>query len=107
MNTGVAAIANSYQVGGTMVSINVPAGPTFAVQATNASVTVAGVTLTGSVAFEQTEIGTAPTQSSGLLLAISNASLAFGDGTENFLNVTNINGRDAGDHLRRERRRRR
>ncbi len=84
MNTGSAAIANSYEVGGSMVTINLPAGPTFAVQATNASLTVAGVTLTGSVAFQQTTAGTA--------VAVSGASLVLGDGTENFLSVTGVTG---------------
>ena len=75
-----------------MVSLNVPAGPTFEVQVANASLTIAGVTLAGSFLFEQTQIGTAPSQTTGWLLAVSNASLSLGDGTENFVSVNNING---------------
>ncbi len=92
MNSGPAAVADSYEVGGTMVSLNVPAGPTFEVQVTNASLTIAGVTLTGSFLFEQTQIGTAPSQTTGWMLAVSNASLSLGDGTANFVSVNNING---------------
>jgi hypothetical protein len=92
VNSGPAAVADSYDVGGTMVSLNVPAGPTFEVQVTNASLTIAGVTLAGSFLFEQTQIGTAPSQTTGWLLAVSNASLSLGDGTTNFVSVNNING---------------
>src|SRR6202021_894345 len=42
--------------------------------------------------FEKTQIATAPSQTTGWLLAVSNASLSLGDGTANFVSVTNISG---------------
>ena len=81
--TGV-AVTQSLSVGGQTVSLNLPAGTYAQVSGTGVVLSVLGQTLTGNFGFEDSN-GT-------VQLSASNVSLSLGDGTTNYLSLTNGTG---------------
>src|SRR6185436_340260 len=81
INNTAADVAESFQVGGATVSVSMPAGPYVRVTGTGVSLKIAGQRLAGDFAFEQVAVvgGTA------VKIAVSNVSLSLGDGSKNFL----------------------
>ena len=107
VNTTSAAVNDSFPVGAGSVSLLLPAGPYFQLQAQNATVSVGGQTLSGTITITQSTLpvladptltnGQAPdpTNATGvpaLQIAIANGSVQLGDGTTNLVSVTNIAG---------------
>ena len=58
INTGTSAVNQTFTLGSSTVTLNVPGGPYLEVQATGATVTVLGQTLTGNLAIVQDASGT-------------------------------------------------
>ena len=63
VNTGSKAVSDSLVVGGTTVSLSVPAGPFLSIVATGATLTVAGQTLSGNFALQRRRPEPAPAAS--------------------------------------------
>ena len=99
VNTGAAAVTDSLAVGGTAVAIDVPAGPYMSLQATGATLTVLGQTLSGNFTVRQVTTGPGPDGIPGnaddpqaVEVTITGGSLGLGDGSSDFLSLTAING---------------
>ena len=99
VNTGSKAVSDSLVVGGTTVSLNVPAGPFLSIVAVGATLTVANQTLSGNFALQATTTGTGATGVPGapgtpvaVKLSITNGYLGLGDGQDKFVTLTNVNG---------------
>ena len=84
INQTAAAVSESLPVGGQTLSIDLPAGPYVELSATSIALTVLGQTLTGNFAFQHT--------ASADTLTASNVSLGLGNGTTNFVTLTNGQG---------------
>ena len=85
INTGTSAVNQSFTLGSSTVTLNVPGGPYLEVQATGATITVQGQTLTGNLAIVQDASGTK------LQVGISNGTLSLG-GSSPLLSITQITG---------------
>ncbi|NOS68309.1 MAG: calcium-binding protein, partial [Verrucomicrobia bacterium] len=83
INTGSTAVAESFTAGAVNVSLNLPGviGGYLRMQALNATLTIAGQTISGDFGFTK--------NSTDLLITVANLSVALGDGTTNFVTVTN------------------
>ncbi|MFZ0040302.1 MAG: FG-GAP and VCBS repeat-containing protein, partial [Solirubrobacteraceae bacterium] len=99
VNTGSAAVNDSFTVGGQTVSVDLPAGPYMNFQATGATVTVLGQTLTGDFTVRQVTTGPGADGIPGnsddpqaVEITIANGALGLGDGTANLLTLSNITG---------------
>src|SRR5262249_13930155 len=89
VNATTDPVDRQFTVGTSTVTLNLPAGPFLSVKADNVNLSVAGQTLAGSFALEQV------TQTGGSKItrvAVSNATLQLGDGTTNYVSVTNGRG---------------
>ena len=84
INRTGAAVSETLTLGGTTVSVDVPAGPFVRVAATGVTLSIAGQTLTADVAFQQN--GT-----TSLLLVVKNLTLRLGGDTP-VLSITNGSG---------------
>ena len=85
INETGAAVTRSLSVGGQTVSLNLAAGNYAQVSGTGVVLSVLGQTLTGNFGFESSN-GTT------VQLTASNVSLSLGDGTTNYLSLTNGQG---------------
>ena len=83
-NSGGTAVNQQVNVGGTSVTINVPAGPYLLVKATGASLTVAGQTLSGDFSVQKS--------GSGVAITVANLSMSLGSGSTPVLTVTGGSG---------------
>ncbi len=84
INNTSSAIDETIQVGAGTLRLQLPAGPYLRVEGTGIQLTIAGQRLSGNVAFEQI---TRPTGTI-VRVALSDVSLAIGDGTNDLLTVT-------------------
>ena len=84
INQTGSAVTQSLSVGGQTVSLNLPAGNYAQVSGTGVVLSVLGQTLTGNFGFESSN-GT-------VQLTASNVSMSLGDGTTNYLSLTNGQG---------------
>ena len=83
------AVAESLTVGGTAVSINLPAGPYVSISATNAKLTVLGQVLSGSFSIQRiTDANNVTTTD----IVASDVSLSLGTGASTFVSVTGGSG---------------
>ena len=89
INTTNAAVDESFLVGGQTVLLTVPAGPFVRVDGTGVKLGVAGQTLTGDFAFEQT---TDSANNKVVKVGVANLGLRLGDGTTDFVVVSGGNG---------------
>jgi hypothetical protein len=99
INTLGSAVNQSFTLNGTQSTLVLPAGPYVRVSGTGVEVAVAGQSLRGDFVFTQTTINRGPDglpgtadDLRGVRIAVNNVSLGFGDGTVNFVNVTNGSG---------------
>ncbi|MBL9136319.1 MAG: hypothetical protein JNK85_10640, partial [Verrucomicrobiales bacterium] len=99
INTTGDAVEESFRIGSTITSLSLPAGPFVQVTGDNVFVEIAGQKLTGNFAFQQLTIdrgldGLPATSDDvkAVRIAASEVSLSFGDGTTNFLSVTDGEG---------------
>ena len=84
MNNTSAAVSESVQVGGSTLSVSLPAGPYVRVTGTGVTLRVAGQRLSGDFSFERVAV----TGGNLVRITVSNVSLSFGDGSRNFLVLT-------------------
>ena len=84
INKASSRVTESVTLAGTTVSLDVPAGPFVRVAGTGIVINIAGQSLTGDVAFERT--------ASTTKITIANASLRLGDGTTDFVVLSNGTG---------------
>ncbi len=84
LNTTSAAVAQSIQVGGGTVAVALPAGPFLRVSGTGVALNIAGQTLSGDFTFERTTTTLGQT----VRVGAANVTLALGDGTRNFLSLS-------------------
>jgi hypothetical protein len=98
VNNTRAAVVEQLTVAGVSVSLNLPAGPYVRVEATGARLVIFGQTLSGDFAFEQATgegvdgaLGTSD-DDSVIRVGAANVTLSLGDGTNNFVSVTNGSG---------------
>ena len=84
LNTTSAAVSQQFLLGGTNVSLVLPAGPYLQVMGTGVQLTIAGQSLSGN--FSVTE------QNNTVSVAASNVSASFGDGASALLTVSGGNG---------------
>ena len=89
INTTNAAVDESFLVNGQTVLLTVPAGPFVRVDGTGVKLGVAGQTLTGDFAFEQTTDSASRTV---VKVGVANLGLRLGDGTTDFVVVSGGNG---------------
>ncbi|MEQ1862956.1 MAG: hypothetical protein ABMA13_23795, partial [Chthoniobacteraceae bacterium] len=89
VNNTTMGIDESFMVGGQTVALRLPAGPFLKVSGTNVALSVAGQTLTGNFAFSQS---TTLAGAKIVRVAISGVSLKLGDGTTDFVSLTNGTG---------------
>ena len=80
VNTTSSPVSQQFQVGGTSVSLILPAGPYFQVTGTGVQLTIAGQSLSGM--FSVTD------QSGTVTVTASNVSASFGDGANALLTVS-------------------
>ena len=107
VNTTSKAINDSLPVGAGTETLSLPAGPYLQLTATNATLTVAGQTLSGDISISQASLPvlgnptipagqSAPDPTGATVTAIevtiADGSLGLGDGAENFVAVTGITG---------------
>ncbi len=85
INTTSAAVNETVAVGATTLNVNLPAGPYLRVEGADIVLTVASQTLKGNFAFEQI---TRANNVKVTRVAASNVSLSLGDGTTNFVSLT-------------------
>ena len=88
VNTTGDAVAQSFVVGGTTVSVDVPAGPFVRVTGVGVSLIVAGQRVSGDFVFEQ--ITTALGQA--VRVALANGTFAIGDGAQAIVSLTQATG---------------
>ena len=88
LNTTGDAVAQSFVVGGTTVSVDVPAGPFVRVTGVGVSLIVAGQRVSGDFVFEQ--ITTALGQA--VRVALANGTFAIGDGAQAIVSLTQATG---------------
>ena len=87
-NSGAVAVGEQFSVGSQTVALNLPAGPYLRLEGTGLNLRVAGQRLSGNFAFEQsTTTGTTPTKV--VRVIASNVNVGLGDGTTDFLTLTN------------------
>ncbi|MFL6033814.1 MAG: FG-GAP-like repeat-containing protein, partial [Gaiellaceae bacterium] len=84
LNNTNAAVSESVQVGGATLALSLPAGPYVRVAGTGVTIRVAGQRLSGDFSFERVAV----TGGNAVRITASNVSLAFGDGSRNFLVVS-------------------
>ena len=102
VNTTSAAVSDTLTVGSGQVTLALPAGPYLQLSATEATIVVDGQTLSGSLTISQSSLeavasatatpGTSNEGVPAVSVIVSNGTLALGDGTTNFISVTQING---------------
>ena len=85
INTGTSAVNQTFTLGSSTVALDVPGGPYLEVQATGATITVLGRTLSGNLAIVQDASG------AKLQVGISNGALSLG-GSNPLLSITQITG---------------
>ncbi|MEK7414136.1 MAG: hypothetical protein AAB263_12550, partial [Planctomycetota bacterium] len=91
INNTTVAVNENFTVGSETIALVLPAGPYLRVEATGVNLTIAGQSLSGNFAFEKaTTTGANP--SSVIRIAATNVSLQLGDGTTNFVSLTNGSG---------------
>ncbi|MEU1973056.1 VCBS repeat-containing protein, partial [Microbacterium sp. NPDC019599] len=81
-------VDRTFELDGTTVVLDLAAGPYLQVTGTDVSIEVAGQRLSGDFGFTQTGSGT----TAQTVIAISNARAAFGDGTTDFVALTDGDG---------------
>src|SRR6185369_10987493 len=84
INNTNAAVNEQFTVGSQTINVNMPGGPYLKLAATNARLEIGGQVLAGDFSFERTSSTNQITK-----ITAKNVSLAFGDGTTNFVTVTN------------------
>ncbi len=89
INTTSTAVNDSVTVNGVVVPINVPAGPYLQIAGTGLTLTVAGQSLTGNFVLQSQ---TTAAGNRVVTVAVSNATLALGDGTTALVTVSNGSG---------------
>ncbi|MDF2434916.1 MAG: large repetitive protein, partial [Mucilaginibacter sp.] len=105
VNTTSSPVSDSVLVGTGSQALVLPAGPYFALRADNATLTVEGQTLSGTIAISQTTLPVladpagqpAPSPAGAtavpaLQITISGGALRLGDGSVNFVSVSNVAG---------------
>ncbi len=93
VNTLPVAVTETFTVGGTATTIDLPAGSYVRLEGTGLKLGVSGVTLEGDFAFEQlTSTPAAGTPSKVVRISLANVSFGLGDGTNDFVKVTNGSG---------------
>jgi len=90
LNNSNTAYNQTFNVNGTTVTVNVPAGPFLRVGATSASITVQGIGVTGNFTFERTQTTTGGEWV--VTVAATGLSLNLGATASNLLNVTGGSG---------------
>ena len=88
VNDGTAAIDQSFTVGSSSVSLNLPGGPYVQFQATGATIDVLGQTLSGNVAIEQDSSGT---NGPVVRFGVTGGAVALGGSTP-VLSITALSG---------------
>ena len=87
INNSTSAISETFAIAGENINVSLPAGPFVRVEGTGIKLKVAGQTLSGDFAFEQaTKAGT--TEKITRVIA-QKITLKLGDGTTDFLSLTN------------------
>lgn len=90
LNNSNTAYNQTFNVNGTTVTVNVPAGPFLRVGATSASITVQGIGVTGNFTFERTQTTTGGEWV--VTVAATGLSLNLGATANNLLSVTGGSG---------------
>ncbi len=88
INRTTREVRESVTFDGATVSMVLPAGPYLRVSGDNVSLTVAGQTLTGNIALEQSGTAASPVT----VIAFSGVTLALGDGTTELVRLENARG---------------
>jgi len=89
LNTTGSPIAETFTIAGESVTLDLPGGPFLRVEATGITLDVLGQTLSGDFAFEQSlDRDGQPL----VRVAAANVSIALGDGTTDFVTVSNGSG---------------
>ena len=88
LNTSGAAIDQQATIGSASYDINVPAGPYFMLEGDNVTLTIANQTVSGTFVFTSATNGGAHV----VQIAISNLTAALGNGTQNYVTLSNGNG---------------
>ena len=85
LNTAASAVNEQFSFNSASTTINLPAGPYFRIEGTNAQLTILqSVTLTGNFAVEQS--------GSQVSIAATNVSLGLGNGAQNLVSITGGSG---------------
>ncbi|MEQ1861602.1 MAG: LEPR-XLL domain-containing protein, partial [Chthoniobacteraceae bacterium] len=92
VNSTPVAVNESIVVGGRTITLALPSGPFLRVEGTDVSVRVAGQTLGGDFAFERVLTTTGMVPVPVVRVVIANAHLSLGDGTNEFVSLTNGEG---------------
>ena len=90
VNTTSEDVSEQFVLNGQTITLDVPAGPFFRVTGTNVTLRILGQRLSGNFGFEQiTESCGQPTCDSLIRIVADHVELALGDGTTNFVRLTN------------------
>ena len=91
LNQTAAAISESFVVGGTATTLELPAGNFFEVVGEDIELVIAGQTLSGNFTFRQStetiDLGAGASAQSVLFISFSEVELGLGDGTTDFVRV--------------------